>query len=110
MKFYMAISASFDEPRKRKLRKNRKDLFDIVVARINEIQPNEGGENLLHLKVGYIPSHIYESIPINSVDVDRFELGNNLYSVFQSTDFKVQTQEQANEIISMLNEEYQGVK
>ncbi|MCH5461482.1 hypothetical protein HC026_02090 [Lactobacillus sp. LC28-10] len=110
MKFYMAISASFNEPRKRKFRKNRKDLFDIVVARINEIQPSKGGENLLHLKVGYIPSHIYESIPINGVDVDRFELGNNTYSVFQSINFKVQTQEQANDIIEMLNNEYQVIK
>lgn len=105
----MAISASFSEPRKRKLRKNRNDLFTIVIARLDE-NDFSNSDNLIHLKVGYVPSHIYESIPINSVVVDRTKWGQDEYSVFRSTDFEIQTQEQADEIISMLNEEYQRVK
>lgn len=109
MKFYMAISASFDEPRKRKIRKNRKDLFDIVIARFNEYNPSEG-DNLFHLKVGYVPSHIYESIPITGVTVERIKWSSTMYNVFRSTDFDIQTQEQADEITEMLNNEYEVAK
>lgn len=105
----MAISASFHEPRKRHLRKNRKDLFNIVIARINEHNLQDV-TNLFYLNVGYIPSHIYESVPINGVTVYRTKLGRDEYSIFRSTDFIIQSQEKADEVIEMLNREYETVK
>lgn len=105
MRYYMAISAAFDEPRKRKIRKNRKDQFTIVIVRSGEDGLTDV-TNIYHQKVRYVPSSIYESIPISTViqDTTHFNDGTSLLHVI--TQFKIESQSDVEEAIRILDEEY----
>lgn len=110
----MTISAMFDGPRKRKIRKNRQDQFKIVIGSLGEKPLSDGekrvGKNLVYRQVRYVPSYVYESIPINSVSVHQWDSVGGEYTVYRSTVFDVGTQEQVDQIIEMLNEEYDVVE
>lgn len=106
MRYYMAISASFDEPRKRKIRKNRKDQFSIVI-----VQSGEDGltdvTNVYHQKVRYVPSYIYESIPISSVIQDTTHFDDETSLLHVITQFKIDNEFDLEEAIRILDEEYE---
>ncbi|WP_206750970.1 hypothetical protein [Secundilactobacillus hailunensis] len=107
MIYYMTISASFEKTRKRKMRKNRKDQFEIMIL---EVEPDNpfAPKNLFHSKVRYVPSRIYESIPIRNVIEDERTWNVNETTVFRQTIFSINSREQADEIIEMFRQEYQS--
>jgi len=107
MIYYMTISASFEKTRKRKMRKNRKDQFEIMILMAEPDNPF-APKNLLHSKVRYVPSRIYESVPIRDVIEDERTWNGNETTIFRQTIFSIDSSEQADEIIEMFRQEYQS--
>jgi hypothetical protein len=107
MIYFMFISTYFSDSRQRKLRMNRKDQFKILIGKVN---PRDIGEmeDLFCLNVRCVPSHIYESIPIDGVVTKRMPSGRNEHSVYRTTSFKIRGPEQVVEIIKLLNEAYEA--
>lgn len=106
MNYIMSISAFFDEPQKRKMRKNRKDLFEIMILQVDVDNPFQP-ENIFHLKTRYIPSYIYESIPIADVMIEKTQVTVDETMVYRVTSFTVRDRTHLTEIIEMLNDEYE---
>lgn len=106
MRYYMAISAVFDEPRRRKLRKNRKDQFDIVMVRSEE-DGLTGITNIYHRKVRYVPSTIYESIPFLTITNDRTHFKDGTSTLYVIIQFRIDSQSDAEKAIRILDGEYE---